>query len=60
MSLYLDYLAEIEERKTEGLHPKPIDSGELVAEIITQIKDPANEHREESSKFLIYNTLPGT
>ncbi len=60
MSLYLDYLAEIEERKTEGLHPKPIDSGELLAEIIAQIKDPANEHREESLKFLIYNTLPGT
>ncbi|MEK6231901.1 MAG: bifunctional aconitate hydratase 2/2-methylisocitrate dehydratase [Luteolibacter sp.] len=60
MSLYLDYLAEIEERKTDGLHPKPIDSGELLAEIIAQIKDPANEHREESLKFLIYNTLPGT
>ena len=60
MSLYLDYLAEIEERKTEGLHPKPIDSGELLAEIIAQIKDSANEHREESLKFLIYNTLPGT
>ena len=60
MSLYLDYLAEIEERKTEGLHPKPIDSGELLAEIIAQIKDPANEHREKSLKFLIYNTLPGT
>ena len=60
MSLYLDYLAEIEERKTEGLHPKPIDSGELLAEIIAQIKDPANEHREESLKFLTYNTLPGT
>ncbi len=60
MSLYQDYLAEIEERKTQDLHPKPIDSGALIAEIITQIKDPANEHREESLKFLIYNTLPGT
>lgn len=60
MSLYTDYLAEIEERKTQDLHPKPIDSGELTAEIISQIKEPANEHREESLKFLIYNTLPGT
>eukprot|EP00903_Cladosiphon_okamuranus_P003484 g3482.t1 len=60
MSLYLDYLKEIEERKAEGLHPKPIDSGELLAEIIGQIKDPANEHRADSLNFLIYNTLPGT
>ena len=60
MNLYLDYLAEIEERKTQGLQPQPIDSGELVAEIIAQIKDPANEHRADSLNFLIYNTLPGT
>jgi aconitate hydratase 2/2-methylisocitrate dehydratase len=60
MHLYQDYLAEIEERKTQGLHPKPIDSGELAAEIISQIKDPANAHRKESLDFLIYNTLPGT
>ncbi|MEO5913231.1 MAG: bifunctional aconitate hydratase 2/2-methylisocitrate dehydratase [Luteolibacter sp.] len=60
MNLYLDYLEEIEERKTVGLHPKPIDSGELTAEIIAQIKDPSNEHRKESLNFLIYNTLPGT
>ncbi|MBK1828579.1 bifunctional aconitate hydratase 2/2-methylisocitrate dehydratase [Haloferula rosea] len=60
MSLYQEYLKEIEERKTEGLHPKPIDSGELLAEIIEQIKDPSSEHRGDSLKFLIYNTLPGT
>jgi aconitate hydratase 2/2-methylisocitrate dehydratase len=60
MHLYQDYLAEIEERKTIGLHPKPIDSGELAAEIIAQIKDPSNEHRKQSLDFLIYNTLPGT
>jgi aconitate hydratase 2/2-methylisocitrate dehydratase len=60
MHLYQDYLAEIEERKTTGLHPKPIDSGELTAEIIAQIKDPSNEHRKASLDFLIYNTLPGT
>ncbi|MFT4060781.1 MAG: bifunctional aconitate hydratase 2/2-methylisocitrate dehydratase [Edaphocola sp.] len=60
MSVYSDYLNEIEERKAQGLHPKPIDGAELSSEIITQIKDPGNPHREESLKFFIYNTLPGT
>jgi len=60
MSLYSEYLQEIENRKDQNLHPKPIDSGELVSEIITQIKEPGNEHREDSLNFLIYNTLPGT
>ena len=60
MHLYQDYLAEIEERKAAGLHPKPIDGAELLAEIIAQIKDPSNEHRKQSLDFLIYNTLPGT
>ncbi|MGC6567087.1 MAG: hypothetical protein ACON38_15930, partial [Akkermansiaceae bacterium] len=60
MSLYSDYIQEIEDRKDQGLHPKPIDSGELVAEIISQIKDAGNEHRKDSLNFLIYNTLPGT
>ncbi|MGJ8726688.1 MAG: bifunctional aconitate hydratase 2/2-methylisocitrate dehydratase [Roseibacillus sp.] len=60
MSLYTDYLAEIEDRKPQGLDPLPIDGADLLAEIIAQIKDPGNEHREESLKFLIYNTLPGT
>ena len=60
MSLYQDYLKEIEERKAENLQPKPIDDGKLVAEIISQIKDLNHEHRKESLDFLIYNTLPGT
>ena len=60
MNLYAAYLDEIEERKAEGLHPKPIDDAELTAEIIDQIKDPANPHRNDSLKFFIYNTLPGT
>ena len=55
MSLYLEYIQEIEDRKAQGLHPKPIDSGKLTAEIITQIKDLHNEHRSESLNFLIYN-----
>ncbi|WP_299178287.1 bifunctional aconitate hydratase 2/2-methylisocitrate dehydratase [uncultured Chryseobacterium sp.] len=60
MNIYQDYIQEIEERKNQGLHPKPIDSAELLSEIIAQIKDTANEHRADSLKFFIYNTLPGT
>ena len=60
MSLYTDYLNEIEERKSQDLSPKPIEGGALLAEIISQIRDVDNEHREDSLKFFIYNTLPGT
>ena len=61
MSLFLEYLEEIESRKKDlGLAPKPIDSAELLAEIIEQIKDTAHEHRDVSLNFFIYNTLPGT
>lgn len=60
MSLYTDYLAEIEARKGQGLHPKPIDDGALVAELIANIEDAGSEHRAASLDFFIYNTLPGT
>ncbi len=60
MSLYSDYLTQIENRKKEGLKPKPIEDGELLKEIISQIKDPNNKHRKNSIDFLIYNTIPGT
>jgi aconitate hydratase 2/2-methylisocitrate dehydratase len=60
MSLYQDYLKEIEERKDEGLHPKPIDGADLLKEIVNQIKDLNNEFRKESLDFFIYNVLPGT
>ena len=60
MSLYTDYLKEIEERKKQGLHPKPIDEGALIKEIIAHIKDTGNEHRKDSLHFFIYNTVPGT
>ena len=60
MNLYSEYLNEIEERKTQGLNPKPIDDGALLSEIIGQIEDLENEHRVASLKFFIYNTLPGT
>ena len=60
MSIYQEYVAEVEERKTQGLNPKPIDSDALVAEIVTQIKDADHKHRTDSVHYLIYNTLPGT
>jgi len=61
MSLYSEYMDEIATREKDlGLHPKPIDSAELLSEIIAQIKDSGNANREDSLKFFIYNTLPGT
>ena len=60
MNTYTEYLSEIEERKAQGLSPKPIDGKELLADIIRQIKDPNHEHRKESIDFFVYNTLPGT
>ena len=60
MNLYSNYLKEIEVRKEQGLHPKPIDGSDLLSEIISQIKDKDNAHRKDSLNFFIYNTLPGT
>ncbi|WP_053978383.1 bifunctional aconitate hydratase 2/2-methylisocitrate dehydratase [Mangrovimonas xylaniphaga] len=60
MNIYNDYIKEIEQRKAQGLHPKPIDGADLLSEIIEQIKDLNNENREDSLNFFIYNTLPGT
>ena len=60
MSLYTEYLNEIETRKEQGLHPKPIEDGALLQEIIGQIKDAGHAHRADSLNYFIYNTLPGT
>ena len=60
MNIYNDYIKEIEERKAQGLHPKPIDGAELTSAIIAQIKDTENPYRKDSLNFFIYNTLPGT
>ncbi len=44
MSLYLEYIEEIETRKNDlGLAPKPIDSADLLSEIIAQIKEQGNQ-----------------
>ena len=60
MTTYDDYLKEIEDRKANGLNPKPIDSAELVLELIDQIKDVNHPSRKDALHFFIYNTLPGT
>ena len=60
MSLYTDYLEEIESRKSQDLNPKPIEDGALVAELIEHINDANSEHRKDALNFFIYNTLPGT
>ena len=60
MNTYKDYIQEIEERKVQGLNPKPIDGAELLSEIIEQIKDLNNEYRADSLNFFIYNVVPGT
>lgn len=60
MNLYNEYIKEIEERKVQGLHPKPIDSAELLSEIIEQIKEVNSPNRKDCLHFFIYNTLPGT
>ena len=60
MSLYSEYLDEIQQRAEQGLSPKPIDGGPLTAEIIEIIKDTGNADRAEALNFFIYNTLPGT
>lgn len=60
MNTYKDYIQEIEERKNQGLNPKPIDGAELLSEIIEQIKDLNNEYRVDSLNFFIYNVVPGT
>ena len=60
MSLYSEYLQEIEDRKGQGLHAKPIDGADLLSEVIENIKDLQNPHREDSIRFFVYNTLPGT
>ena len=60
MSIYEDYITDIEIRKKHGLNPLPIDSADLLNEIISQIKDVNSSDRKKAVNFFIYNTLPGT
>ena len=60
MSIYDNYIKEIEERNNQGLQAKPIEEADLIFEIIEQIKDLNHPQRKESIDFFIYNVLPGT
>ncbi|MEM9440252.1 MAG: bifunctional aconitate hydratase 2/2-methylisocitrate dehydratase [Pseudomonadota bacterium] len=60
MSLYKDYLEEIEDRKAQGLSPKPIEDGALLKEVIAHIVNHQSTYRNDCLQFIIYNTLPGT
>ena len=60
MTLYTDYLKQIEERKAQELSPKPIEDAEMVEVLIEQILDKGHKHRKGSLDFFIYNVLPGT
>ena len=60
MNLYEEYLNEIETRQKQGLSAKPIDNGDLAAEIIAHVKDVNSKHHDQCVEFLIFNVLPGT
>ena len=52
MSRFSKYLDEIKERENIGLSPKPIDSGELLKEIISNILDNKSKYHSQSLNFL--------
>ena len=60
MSLYDDYLRQIEDRKAHGLHPKPVDGADLLGEIVAHMEDADSPHRADCLDFFITNVLPGT
>ena len=51
MSRFSKYLYEIKEREKIGLSPKPIDSGELLKEIISNILDIKSDYHSESLNY---------
>ena len=51
MKIYKDYINEINNRKKLSLKPKPIDDGNLLKEIINEIKDVNSKHRKECLNF---------
>ena len=60
MSVYSDYLDEIETRRQQGLNPKPIEDAALIKEIISHIEDEGSTQHKACLEFFIYNTKPGT
>jgi aconitate hydratase 2/2-methylisocitrate dehydratase len=59
MSLYNEYIAEIETRKTQGLSAKPIDDGGLIKEIISHIKDANSLERADCLQFFYLQHFAG-
>ena len=49
MTEYKKYINEIEKRKALNLNPKPIDTADLIKEIILQIKDANHPEKEKKS-----------
>ena len=60
MKLIETYFKEIEDRKLLGLSAKPIENGELVKELIKEIKSLNSVIRRKALDLVIYNVLPGT
>ena len=60
MELIEKYFKEIEDRKSQGLSAKPIESKRLVKELIQEIKSMNSLNRTKALNLIIYNVLPGT
>ena len=60
MKRFNEYLNEINDRKIQGLNPKPIDNRGLLNEIISNILDSNSKYYSQSLNLFIYNVLPGT
>ena len=60
MELIEKYFKEIEDRKSQGLSAKPIESERLVKELIQEIKSINSVNRTKALNLIIYNVLPGT
>ena len=60
MKRFNEYLNEINDRKIQGLNPKPIDNRGLLNEIISNILDSNSKCYSQSLNLFIYNVLPGT
>jgi len=50
MSFFKEYIKEITNRKKEGLKPKPIDSADLIKEIIYNIKNKDKDKDKDKKK----------
>lgn len=61
MNHFENYLLQVKERANLGLHPKPIDSGELAKELIAVIKESSESpERSKALEYFTYYVLPGT